>query len=186
MIIDIFVTSLVLIFLAELGDKTMLATVCLAARYRRPRLVLLVAMTALVTSTAIAVLVGALLNFSLPTEIITTVSAVLFIIIGLHTLWANSNECEAVPSQGSMIGMFSLVFLSEMGDKTQLAAVLISAQTGLPLVVFLGAVLGLLLVNMIGASIGARLAENVSFRKIKNTAGPAFIIVGMLILFGIF
>lgn len=186
MTVDIFVTSFILVFLAELGDKTMLATVCLAAQYRRPRLVIFVAMAALTTSTAIAVVLGSVLAISLPTEIITVLSAILFIIMGLYTLLTNSNECETIPSQRSMIGMFSLVFLSEMGDKTQVSAILIAAQTGLALFVFIGAVLGLLLVNITGAAIGARLTENTSLQKIKLVAGLAFIIVGVLILIGFF
>ncbi len=186
MFLDIFLTSFSLVFLAELGDKTMLATVCLAAQYRRPRIVLLAAMAALTAATAIAVVLGALLNISLPTDILTIVSSLLFIVIGIHTIWANSDECETIPSQNSILGMFWLVFLSEMGDKTQLAAILIAAQTGLAFVVFCGAVLGLLLVNIIGAAIGAKLAENISLRKIKIAAGAAFVIIGVLILIGVF
>ncbi len=83
---EIFFYAIVAIFLPELGDKTMLATICLSAQYRRPMLVLLAAMLALTASTVIAVIIGMFLASTLPLNLIMYIAGALFIIKGLYTL----------------------------------------------------------------------------------------------------
>lgn len=81
---------------------------------------------------------------------------------------------------------FGMIFLAEMGDKTQLAAMTMAAQTKKPLAVLIGAALALVCVSALGVAVGAALSQYVPLEWIKRTAAVAFIIVGVLILLGKF
>ncbi|HEY0005237.1 MAG TPA: TMEM165/GDT1 family protein [Pyrinomonadaceae bacterium] len=78
----------------------------------------------------------------------------------------------------------SVLFLAEMGDKTQLAAITLAAQTGSPVSVFLGAALALVLVSLIGVALGALLGEYLPTNLIRKLAAVAFIVIGVLMLWG--
>jgi putative Ca2+/H+ antiporter (TMEM165/GDT1 family) len=79
---------------------------------------------------------------------------------------------------------FGALFIAEMGDKTQLAAITLSAQTRSPLSVFLGAASALALVSLIGVGVGTVLGEYLPENIIRKVAAAAFIIIGILMLWG--
>ncbi|TFG35040.1 TMEM165/GDT1 family protein [Candidatus Thorarchaeota archaeon] len=181
-----FVQSLGLIILMELGDKTMLTTMCLSAQYRRPGLVLLATMTALVSSSMIAVILGFILSTTLPVEIITYISGILFFSLGIITLAkANNDIPDTCDNSGTLFGMFSLVLLSELGDKSQIAILALAAQSIYPIIIFLGSVFAFLIVNSIGAAAGNHAAERIPMKTIKILVGIVFILFGLLVILGI-
>ncbi len=180
------IESIGLIFLMELGDKTMLTTMCLSAQYRRPKLVLLATMTALAASSVIAVIIGFILSATLPVEIITYVSGFLFLILGIFTLVnSNSETVDTCDNPGTLFGMFSLVLASELGDKSQIATLALAAQSPFPIMVFVGAVIGFLIVNSVGAFAGTTIAERIPIKTVKRVVGVVFILFGLLIILGI-
>jgi len=151
-----------LVLLMELGDKTMLTTMCLSAQYRRPGLVLLATMLALAASSIIAVIIGSILSATLPIEIITYVSGILFIGLGIYTLAkTNSEEPDTCDNPGTLFGMFSLVLLSELGDKSQITILALAADSSFAIMVFIGAIIGFLIVNSLGALAGNRVAARI-------------------------
>jgi Ca2+/H+ antiporter, TMEM165/GDT1 family len=79
---------------------------------------------------------------------------------------------------------FGTVFLAEMGDKTQLAAMTLTAETRTPVAVFLGASLALSVVTLLGVVFGGLLTQYVPGHIIKKAAGLVFIAIGALILLG--
>lgn len=79
---------------------------------------------------------------------------------------------------------FGTVFLAEMGDKTQLAAITAVAKTGKPGAVFLGASLALVAVTAIGVLGGSALTRVISPEQLNQLAGLAFVVLGVLILAG--
>jgi Ca2+/H+ antiporter, TMEM165/GDT1 family len=80
------------------------------------------------------------------------------------------------------ITTFGVVFLAEMGDKTQLAAMTMAAQSKKPLAVFIGAALALVCVSAIGVAVGGLLSSYLPIVWIKRVSAVAFIVVGVLIL----
>ena len=85
-----------------------------------------------------------------------------------------------------LLTTFGVIFIAEMGDKTQLAAMTLTAQTKRPLAVFIGAALALACVSAIGVLVGAVLNQYVPLEWIKRASAVAFIIIGVLILLGKF
>ena len=77
---------------------------------------------------------------------------------------------------------FGVIFLAEMGDKTQLAAMTMSAQSKRPWMVFLGASLALVAVSAIGVIVGGVVANFVPLIWVKRIAALSFIVIGVLIL----
>jgi Ca2+/H+ antiporter, TMEM165/GDT1 family len=85
-----------------------------------------------------------------------------------------------------LLTTFGVIFLAEMGDKTQLAAMTMSAQTKRPWAVFLGASLALAAVSALGVVVGATLGNYVPLEWVKRIAAVAFIVIGVLMLTGKF
>ena len=183
--IQALLTSAGLVLLMELGDKTMLTTMCLSAQYRRPGLVLIATMLALATSSVIAVIVGYVLSATLPIEIITYMSGILFIGLGIYTFArANSEAPDTCDNPGTLFGMFSLVLLSELGDKSQITILALAAQSTFAIMVFIGSIIGFLIVNSIGVLTGDRIAARIPLKIVKRVVGAVFILFGILIVFG--
>jgi putative Ca2+/H+ antiporter (TMEM165/GDT1 family) len=79
---------------------------------------------------------------------------------------------------------FGAVFLAELGDKTQLAALTLTASTGRPLAVFAGASAALVLVTLVGVGVGAALGELLPLTVVRKAAAVAFIAIGGAMLAG--
>jgi putative Ca2+/H+ antiporter (TMEM165/GDT1 family) len=79
---------------------------------------------------------------------------------------------------------FGAIFLAEMGDKTQLAAMTLAADTKRPVAVFLGAALALTCVSALGVAVGGALGHYLPKEWIERVAAVAFILVGVLMLAG--
>lgn len=186
MTFQILLESAGLVLLMELGDKTMLTTMCLSAQYRRPGLVLAATILALATSSIIAVIIGFILSETLSIEIITYVSGILFIGLGLYTLArADSEVPDTCDNPGTLFGMFSLVLFSELGDKSQITILALSAQSTSVILVFIGSIIGFLIVNSLGALAGDRIAARIPLRIVKIVVGFVFVIFGALVVLGV-
>ncbi|HEY8413851.1 MAG TPA: TMEM165/GDT1 family protein [Pyrinomonadaceae bacterium] len=85
-----------------------------------------------------------------------------------------------------LLTTFGIIFLAEMGDKTQLAAMTMAAQTKKPWAVFVGASLALAAVSALGVVVGSLIGDYVPLEWVKRAAAVAFIVIGALMLFGKF
>ena len=85
-----------------------------------------------------------------------------------------------------MLTTFGIIFLAEMGDKTQLAAMTMAAQTKKPWAVFVGASLALAAVSALGVIVGSVIGDYVPLEWVKRVAAVAFILIGVLMLAGKF
>jgi putative Ca2+/H+ antiporter (TMEM165/GDT1 family) len=187
--VPLFLTVFFLVLLAELADKTQLVTFALAAETGKPSQVYLGVLGGLFTVTALGVLVGSLIGLFVPLTLIQLIAGLLFIILGIFTIIKarrNNDEEESVTTHGTRVWVraFILLFLAELGDKTQLVVILIAATTGQLLLVFVAAFLALAVVNGIGVFVGDRARKYLSTTTITYTAAAAFIIAGALVLIG--
>ena len=173
-----------LVFITEIGDKTMLTTMCLSAQYRRPAIILVAAMSALAIASAVAVIVGVVLAAAIPIDFILYISGALFLAMGLHTLVKDDPDPDDCKQPTTFMSMVSLVLFSELGDKSQIAILALTVQSTFPLLVFIGALMGFLVVNIIGAYAGDRVADRVPVSTIRKVTGIVFIAFGILVLAG--
>jgi putative Ca2+/H+ antiporter (TMEM165/GDT1 family) len=85
-----------------------------------------------------------------------------------------------------MLTTFGVIFLAEMGDKTQLAAMTMAAQTKKPWAVFIGASVALAAVSALGIIVGSLIGDYLPIDWVKRVAAVAFIVIGVLMLIGKF
>jgi len=186
------------LLLAELGDKTQLAVIAQTCRYRRPWAVFLGAGLALTLVTALGVLAGQLLGWLIPQEFVRWAAAAGFLLMGLWLIWeawkAGREETdEACPSDApaghsrwrAFGTTFGLLFLAEMGDKTQLAVLARSSESLAPWAVFMGAALAMVLVTALGVAGGQGLMRLIPERYLRWLSAAAFILMGVLIAVGV-
>ncbi|MFX0096976.1 MAG: TMEM165/GDT1 family protein [Candidatus Hodarchaeota archaeon] len=187
MIIEAITSAFILILVTELGDKTMLSTIVLSARYKRPYAVFAAVMLALLTVTLIGIGAGFLLTEIIPTYILVYISGSVFIIFGFYYLLTakKDEDADSIKGAASFVSIFSLVFIAEFGDKTQLAVISLTITLIAPVEVFVGAILGFLIVNGIAVIIGEKMGQKLPLLLIKRVAAILFIVFGILILAGI-
>ena len=188
-----------LLFLMELGDKTQLIVLSLSARTRQVVAVFVGGTLALTSVTLIGVGVGAVAGELIPMSWLSQVTGVAFVAIGGYLLWSSRHgspkddeegEEKLITSQtrgpvGTLLVTFGLLFIAEMGDKSQLSVVSMTVKTGSPLSVFLGASLALTVVTLLGVLAGKVVTRIIPLRLLSRSAALLFIVIGSLTLAGI-
>ena len=182
--ITIFLISFGLIFTAELGDKTQLMVFSLALRYGgKP--VLAGAFLAFALLSGSAAIIGKGLGELLSPEVITRVSAWVFILFGVFMLVRRGEEEEGHVKQSSRAGFiaaFSMIALSEMGDKTQIGTLLLSVKYQSFASVFLGSLAALSLATLIGVLVAGRLHKFIPTKYVRPLSAMLFILMGVVTL----
>jgi putative Ca2+/H+ antiporter (TMEM165/GDT1 family) len=181
--------SFFLVFLAELGDKSQLVCITLAAKHNRPWPVLVGAMLAFAVLNLLAVLFGALVASWIPEFWLALIIAGLFGFFGVQTLLTVDDpekEYEGIQSnRGLFLTALLMIFVAEFGDKTQLAvAGLASNYHGLP--VWFGATLALLVTTALGVIVGQRLLTRLPPRLIHKFSGVLFLLLALVSLYRAF
>ncbi|MFX1510192.1 MAG: TMEM165/GDT1 family protein [Promethearchaeota archaeon] len=189
LLVPLFFTAFFLVLVAELADKTQLVTFALVAETGKPTQVYLGVLGGLFTVTVLGVFVGSLIGLFVPLTLIQLIAGLVFIILGIYTIYKarrSDDGDEATTTHGTRVWVraFILLFLAELGDKTQLIVILLAATTGQLLLVFVAAFLALALVNGIGVFVGDRARKYLSTTTITYVAAAAFIIAGALVLIG--
>jgi Ca2+/H+ antiporter, TMEM165/GDT1 family len=173
-----FATAFAVIFLAELPDKTMFASLAMGTRMRAPW-VWLGTSSAFLVHVVIAVAAGSAFSL-LPQPLVHAVAAVLFA-FGAYTLWRggkddDEDEPDAVKGRRvtgfwrTYVTAFTVVFISEWGDLTQLTTANLAATRG-PLPVALGALLALVSVSALALVAGRFIADRVPLRIVQRVGG---------------
>ena len=174
-----------LIFLAEMGDKSQLVCMTLAARYR-PWPVLFGAIVAFALLNIIAVVFGAAVARWLPETVVLSVVGVMFILFGLHALRQSStkNDQQIDNARGTHSLFFStllLITVAEFGDKTQLAVAGLGSTSD-PLAVWLGSTLALAVTSGLGVMAGRTIMQRLSISLLHKLSGGVFIALGLVAL----
>ena len=191
--LSLFLSTFVLIFVAELPDKTAFATLFLATCHN-PFAVFLGAALAFVIQSFVAVCFGSLLSFFQP-QVIHIISGLLFLVFAVM-MWRrevpdvqDTSECELQPSAAQFSKSFSTafmtIFVAEWGDLTQLATATLAVKYHQPLVIFTSATLALWAVTAIGVIIGNRAKDLINPLMLQKTAAGAFGVVGLGLLFNL-
>lgn len=181
-------TTFGVIFLAELGDKSQLVCMTLAARHRRWP-VLIGAVAAFVVLNSLAVVFGVGLAQWIPERVLAGVVALLFAVFGVLALRTEEADEEAPERSwshhGIVMATFSMIFLAEMGDKTQLAVAGLAVT--LPAVaVWAGATLALALTSALGVWVGCRLLQVMPLHRLHQLSGVLFLVLAGLALTRVF
>jgi putative Ca2+/H+ antiporter (TMEM165/GDT1 family) len=182
-VIEAFAVSTALVALAEMGDKTQLLSLVLAAKLKRPWPIIAGIFVATLANHFLAGWVGAWLATLLSPTTLKWIVALSFFAFGLWALKPDSLDEDREYSDRSVF-MTTLVafFLVEMGDKTQLATVALAARFDALAAVVMGTTLGMLIANAPAVWLGETLAQKVDMKWMRRLAAALFIVLGVLTL----
>ena len=174
-----------LVTLAEIGDKTQLLSLVLAARFRRPWPIVLAIFVATLANHALAGGFGAWLTQFAGQQLLTRILGVSFLLMAAWVLIPDKLDNDAA-SPKVRAGVFwttaVLFFIAEIGDKTQIATVMLAARYPALWQVVLGTTLGMLIANVPVVFFGEAIARRLPVGVIRKVAAAAFAILGVAAL----
>jgi len=184
MSVKYFLQAFATVFPAELPDKTMIATILLVTRFRRPGWVWVGAVGAFTVHVVVAVAAGSLIGL-LPDTLVKIVVAALFTVGSVllfragraaeHDHHHGETPVEASATVAATIaGSFGLIVLAEWGDLTQLATASLAAKSGSPVSTGAGALLALASVAAIAAFSGRQLVARVPIHRVNYVGAAVF------------
>lgn len=178
---EAFLVSTLIVAVGEIGDKTQLLSLIISARYRRPLPIIGGILVATLANHALAGLVGEWIRNALSPQTLRWSLGASFIAIGLWALKPDKLENEPASLDGYGVFLLTLVafFLTEMGDKTQVATVALAAKYNALLVVVVGTTLGMLIANVPAVYLAHRAAPRIPMRAVRIVAAVSFIALGI-------
>ena len=177
------IVPLLAVGLAEMGDKTQLSVLLLSSRTREYAQLLAGIMLAFLLADGFAILVGSWVTSVIPVHLVKLISGAVFILFGVMILKGeNDEEIESSLSpRNAFISGFSMIFLSEWGDKTQIASALFATEYD-PVMVFIGVMTALLFLSVMAIYLGKFLSSRIDRKLITRVAGAVFLLIGISFL----
>ena len=182
-----FLLSTGIVALAEMGDKTQLLALLLAARFRKPLPILIAILLATIVNHGVSAALGQWVTNVLSPEILVWILAIGFIAMAAWMLIPDELEDESSSIQkwqkfGVFGATFVLFFLAEIGDKTQIATVALAARFDSLWWVMAGTTLGMMLANAPAVFIGDKLSNKLPISLIHKIGAAIFLIIGVATL----
>ena len=182
-----FFISLVVVALSEMGDKTQLLALLLAARFRKPLPILFAIFLATLVNHGVSAVLGQWITTVLSETVLLWIVSLGFIGMAVWMLIPDKLDDESASinkwqKYGVFGATFILFFLAEIGDKTQIATIALAARFDSIGWVTLGTTLGIMLVNLPAVFIGDKLAEKLPISLIHKIGAAIFLIMGVAAL----
>jgi putative Ca2+/H+ antiporter (TMEM165/GDT1 family) len=188
--VSALVVAFAVVFLAEMGDKSQLVALSLASRFS-PWVTLAAVTAAAMALHGLAATVGGAVARAVSPTTRSVIAGVLFILFGAWTLWRSRTENDAgddelgtvtvPPRRSAFVAIALAFFVSEFGDKTQLAVATL-ATTRNAFFVWLGAVVGMVVADSIAIAAGAGLRRKLRPRVVAAIAAAGFTVTGVVLL----
>lgn len=186
MSMEAFWVSTGVVTLAEIGDKTQLLSLVLAAKFRRPMPIILGILVATLLNHALAGAVGAWLTTVLGAEALRWALGLSFLAMAVWIMIPDKLDDDDVKVDATHYGIFGATvvafFLAEMGDKTQVATVALAAQYASLFWVVVGTTLGMMLANAPAVLLGDKMGSNLPLKWVHGVAAAIFAALGIATL----
>lgn len=182
---EALLTSMGVVALAEIGDKTQLLAFVLAARFKKPHPIIAAILCATLVNHGLAGALGAWITSMLTPDVLRWVLGASFLGMAVWTLVPDKIE-EEETLVANHLGVFGATlvtfFLAEMGDKTQIATVAMAAHFPDPVMVVMGTTLGMLIADVPAVFVGNRFANKIPMKLVHSMAAAMFAVMGALAL----
>jgi putative Ca2+/H+ antiporter (TMEM165/GDT1 family) len=184
---EAFFISTGIVALAEIGDKTQLLAFILATKFRKPLPISLGILLATIVNHAFAGAIGVWLTARIAPETMRWILGISFIVMALWTLIPDKfEEKDATLAKFGVFGATLIAFfLAEMGDKTQIATVALSARFQAYYAVVAGTTCGMMIANVPAVLLGDRIAGRIPARVVHTVAAAIFGALGVATLLGL-
>jgi Ca2+/H+ antiporter, TMEM165/GDT1 family len=184
---EAFFVSTGIVALAEMGDKTQLLSLLLAAKFRRPVPIILAILVATIANHAFAGALGAWITSVVGKDLLRWILGLSFLAMAGWTLIPDKlDDVDAKPARFGVFGATLIAFfLAEMGDKTQIATIALAARYSSFYSVVAGTTCGMMLANVPAVLLGSKITQAVSLKLVHGIAALIFAILGVLTLFNV-
>ena len=183
---EAFFVSTAIVALAEMGDKTQLLALVLAARFRKPWPIVLGILVATLANHGLAGALGAWVTTVVGPQVLRWILGVSFIAMAVWMLIPDKldeGDADGAPRWGVFGTTLVAFFLAEMGDKTQIATVMLAAQYNAYLWGVAGTTLGMMLANAPVVWLGDRITRLVPIRVVHGVSAVIFLVLGLVAIF---
>jgi putative Ca2+/H+ antiporter (TMEM165/GDT1 family) len=184
---EAFLVSTGIVALAEMGDKTQLLSLVLAARFRKPWPIVLGIFVATLANHGLAGAVGSWVTSVMGPDLLRWVLGASFIAMAVWMLIPDKlddEEGDNAPRMGVFLATVVAFFLAEMGDKTQIATVMLAVQYSAWFAVVAGTTLGMMLANAPVVWLGDAITKRVPLRLVHLISAGIFAVLGVIALSG--
>ena len=183
---EAFFVSTGIVALAEMGDKTQLLALVLAARFKKPWPIVLGIFVATVLNHALAGALGAWVSTQLSPQTLRWILGASFLLMAVWMLIPDQLDDADTPRKSARLGVLAttvvVFFIAEMGDKTQIATVMLAARYKIYFVVVAGTTLGMMLANAPVVWFGERITRLMPLRIVRLVSALVFAVLGLLAL----
>ncbi len=184
---EAFIVSAAVVAVGEIGDKTQLLALLLAARFRRPVPILLGILLATVLNHSLAALLGEWIRTSVGPDVLRWALGISFLAIAAWAL--KPDQLDQQPRDIGRYGafVFTLVafFLAEIGDKTQLATIALAARFDSLAAVVAGTTTGMLIADAPAVLLAGKASLRIPFKTVRYVAAALFAALGVAALAGL-
>ena len=182
-----FLLSTAIVALAEMGDKTQLLALLLAARFRKPVPILVAILLATLINHGLSAVLGQWVTTVIGPEVLLWIVSIGFIAMAVWMLIPDElGDENASINKWQKFGVFGatfiLFFLAEIGDKTQIATVALAARFDSVFWMMLGTTLGMMLANAPAVFLGDKLANRLPISLIHKIGAAIFLVIGVATL----
>jgi putative Ca2+/H+ antiporter (TMEM165/GDT1 family) len=183
--LEALLVSTAVVAIGELGDKTQLLSLVLAARFRKPWPIVAGILVATLANHALAGLAGNWVRTVVPEDVLRWLLALSFFAVAAWALKPDKLDADDAPP-ASRWGVFAATtvafFIAEIGDKTQIATVMLAAKFESLAAVVVGTTLGMLVVNVPTVFLGNAASARIPFRLVRIVAAALFAGLGVWVL----
>lgn len=182
-----FLLSTAIVALAEMGDKTQLLALLLAARFRKPVPILIAILLATIINHGLSAVLGQWITSVLSPDVLLWILSLGFIAMAVWMLIPDKLDDETDninkwQKYGVFGATFILFFLAEIGDKTQIATVALAARFDSIFWVMAGTTVGMMIANAPAVFVGNKLADKLPISLIHKVGAAIFLIIGVTTL----
>lgn len=177
------IRAFLLIFIAEMGDKTQIIAMTFATQYKVKE-VLTGVFLGVFLNHGLAIILGRYISKLIPINYIQIMAGLMFVIFGIMSLRDEDVEDEEHKRNfGPVFTVALAFFIGELGDKTQLTAMTLAAEGNYPFLILIGTTLGMIGTSGIGILIGSKIGEKIPDTFIKIVSSLVFVFFGTLKLY---
>jgi len=184
---EALVISTLVVALGEIGDKTQLLSLLLAVRFQRPVPIMLGILSATLANHLLAGFVGEWVRSAISPDVLLLVLSGSFLALAAWTLVPDTMDDHRAPQShyGALLVTLLTFFLAEMGDKTQVAIVMLAAKYHALEMVVAGTTLGMMIADVPAVLVGKVAAPKIPFKMVRIVAAVLFALLGMGVLLGL-
>ena len=184
--LEAFAVSTLLVAVAEIGDKTQLLSLVLAARFRQPLPIIAGIIVATLANHAVAAALGQWVHAALPAATLRWILGVSFLAVALWAIKPDKLDGVAVEHGHRTVFVITTIafFLAEIGDKTQVATIMLAARFNSLVAVVAGTTLGMLAANVPAVLLGSAMTQRLPLKAIRYVAALMFAALGVATLLG--